>query len=66
MPKRRKAGTLMKSNKMANAAAPASALTSLKIDSGLIAIPTTDKVVAIKISAPEDESTHLLGRDAHR
>ena len=66
MPRRRKTGTLTKSSKKANATAVANVPATIEAGKGLMAIPPTAIVEAIRISAIDEAMTQELGREDHR
>jgi hypothetical protein len=66
IPSRRNIGTFTRSSITANTTAAASVAAIIQGGSGVMAKPPSAKVEAIRISAKDDATSQLLGRDDHR
>ena len=64
--RRRKTGTFTKSRTMAKTAAAASVPATTHTGKGVIAMPLTAKVEAIRRSATDEMRSQMLGREDHR
>jgi hypothetical protein len=62
IPRRRKTGVFTRSRMTAKAAAAASVPATTHAGRGVIAMPPTDKVEAIRISAIDERRSQTLGR----
>jgi len=64
--RRRNTGTFTKSRRIAKIAAAASVPATTRAGKGVIAMPATAKVEAIRRSATDERRSQMLGREDHR